>query len=62
MNDADCLQILGGDFGYFVKHDEARPRREQAEELKRTLQSLQGERDDRAAPLADKARRIEGYK
>ena len=36
--------------------------REQAEELKRTLQSLQGERDDRAATLAEKERRIEGYK
>eukprot|EP00438_Fugacium_kawagutii_P032150 Skav231568 [mRNA] locus=scaffold481:188610:192297:- [translate_table: standard] len=35
---------------------------EQAEELKRTLQSLQGERDDRAATLAEKERRIEGYK
>jgi hypothetical protein len=30
--------------------------------LKRTLQSLQGERDDRAATLAEKERRIEGYK
>lgn len=36
--------------------------REQAEELKRTLQSLQGERDDRAVTLAEKERRIEGYK
>lgn len=36
--------------------------REQAEELKRTLQSLQGERDDRAATLAEKERRIETYK
>lgn len=36
--------------------------REQAEELKRTLQSLQGERDDRAATVSEKEQRIEGYK
>ena len=47
-----------------TKNDDAKRRhgREQAEELKRTLQSLQGERDDRAATLAEKERWIETYK